>query len=64
MVWGGVERVGYRTFRGLTGLGWGGWLDWTGVGWDRVDAVRARWNGTIRMWGTEENVLWDGVRWG
>lgn len=36
IVWGGIERTGYRVFRGLTGIGWGGWrrdrFDWTGMG--------------------------------
>lgn len=35
-VWGGIERMGYRVFRGWTGIGWGGWhrdrFDWTGMG--------------------------------
>lgn len=34
--WGEIERVGYRVFRGLTGIGWGGWcrnrLGWIGMG--------------------------------
>lgn len=63
VVWGGIERVGFRIFRGLTGIGWGGWcrkgLEWIGMGWDRV-----RWNGTVGIrWTGGKCVLWKGVRW-
>lgn len=47
MVWGGIERAGFRIFRGLTGIGWGGWcrngLEWIGMGWDR-GVARDRWD--------------------